>query len=224
MGIRQQAHHFTGAQRTGGRAVEWTSWWLRESFHWGAKVWKPDQSISVLFLVCLKMWDTSNLDKNQNPARLIKHQIGRSNRLSDPCTSGGGDHQCSTSQPWLKAMAVKAALQEVETPLVCHSAWVQILGALEVHAYVSGIITIQVEIDRNNIKYNPNIYAILCNQFSMYLRAGARPWDQMHVKLHVLPSWDFDRRIESIRAMIRDEDESVTDAYMFYRQVLWDRT
>lgn len=58
----------------------------------------------------------------------------------------------------------------------------------------------------------------------MYLRAGARPWDQMHVMLHVLPSWDFDRRIESIRAMIRDEDESVTDAYIFYRQVLWDRT
>jgi hypothetical protein len=124
---------------------------------------------SVLFLVCLKMWDTSNLDKNH--ARLIKHQIGRGNRLSDPCTtvdSGGGDHQCSTSQPWLKAMAVKAALQEVETPLVCHSAWVQILGALEVHAYVSGIITIQIEIDRNNIKYNPNIYAIsflcICGQ------------------------------------------------------------
>lgn len=147
MGIRQQTHHFTGAQRTGGRAVEWTGWWLRESFHWGAKVWKPDQSY-LLFV-----WKCGN-------------QIGRGNRLSDPCTSGGGDHQCSTS-PWLKAMAVKAALQEVETPLVWHSAWVQILG-VEVHAFVSGIITIQIEIDRNNIKYNPNIYAIsflcICGQ------------------------------------------------------------
>ena len=95
---------------------------------------------------------------------------------------------------------MKAALQEVETPLVCHSPWPFRWGTPGVRAYVGGI-TIQIEIARNNTQYNPNAYYAI----SFQLRAGVLPWDMY---------W----------AMIRDEDESVTDAYIFYRQVLWDST